>query len=188
MGRKPGQNRQRMLDSAVALLRERGASSVSIDAVLAHSQTPRGSVYHHFPGGRDELIISAVRQAGDYITGLIDEASTESDPVDALEGFAKFWKQSLLRSGYREGCPIVALAVDHREGMPEAADLVSEIFDRWRERLYGLLVGNGLASDRAQRLATLAVASLEGAVILCRANRDVAPLDQVIAEIAPLYR
>lgn len=188
MGRKPGQSRQRMLDSAVALLRERGASAVSIDAVLAHSQTPRGSVYHHFPGGRDELIISAVRQAGDYIAGLIDQAIADGDPTDALEEFAEFWKQSLIDSGYRAGCPVAALAVDHRDDMPEAADLVREIFGRWQEHMRDLLTGNGLPADRAQRLATLAVAALEGAIILCRANRDAAPLDQVITEIAPLYR
>ena len=63
-----------MLDSAVLLLRERGAAGVTVDAVLAHSGAPRGSVYHHFPGGRNELILGALRQAGDYIAVIVDES------------------------------------------------------------------------------------------------------------------
>ncbi|MFD9961583.1 TetR/AcrR family transcriptional regulator [Amycolatopsis sp. NPDC058986] len=187
MGRRPGQSRQRMLDSAIALLRERGASGVSIDAVLARSGAPRGSVYHHFPGGRNELITSAVGQAGEFIGGLIDQAVADGDPRAVLDGFVAFWKRSLLDSGYRAGCPIVALAVDNREDLPEAAELVREIFARWHEKLRDLLVGEGVPTDRARRLATLAVAAIEGAVILCRAERSSVPLDDVVTEIAPLF-
>ncbi|WP_020672270.1 TetR/AcrR family transcriptional regulator [Amycolatopsis nigrescens] len=188
MGRRPGQSRQLMLDSAVALLRERGASGVSIDAVLAHSGTPRGSVYHHFPGGRNELILGAVQQAGDYISGLIDHAITGGAPGTALEEFGRFWKQSLRHSEFRAGCPIVALAVDHRDDLPEAAAVVNEIFVCWQRKIQELLLAEGVPADRVRRLAVLAIAAIEGAVILCRAQRSDEPLDDVIAGLAPLYR
>ncbi|MGH3519025.1 MAG: TetR/AcrR family transcriptional regulator [Haloechinothrix sp.] len=188
MGRKPGQSRQRMLDSTVALLRERGPSGVSIDAVLSHSGAPRGSVYHHFPGGRNELIVSAVRQAGDYIGALIDQVVNDADSHTALQRFVGLWKQLLVDSDYRAGCPVVALAVDNREDLPEASGVVREIFACWHDKLRDLLVANGVPADRARRLATLAVAAIEGAVILCRAERSADPLDQVVTEIAPLFR
>lgn len=172
-----------MLASAVALLRERGASGVTVDAVLAHSGAPRGSVYHHFPGGRNELILGAVRQAGDHITGLIPG---EGPPRRVLEGFVAFWKQTLRDTDYLAGCPVVALAVDRRPELPDAGRLVGEIFTAWQEKLRQLLVADGAPEERARRLATLMVAAVEGAVILCRAPRDAGPLDDVLAELVPL--
>jgi AcrR family transcriptional regulator len=72
-----------MILSAAALLREYGASATSIDQVLAHSGAPRGSVYHHFPGGRTQLIDEAVALAGDFIAGLIDAAMHARSSVRA---------------------------------------------------------------------------------------------------------
>lgn len=186
MGRKPGHSKQRMLNSAVVLLRERGAAGVSVDAVLAHSGAPRGSVYHHFPGGRNELIISAVRQAGDLIAAVIDEATADGGPRLMLERFVEFWKRELAYSDYLAGCPIVAIAVGGGQDLPEAAQLVREIFARWQRKMRDMLIANDIPDDRAQRLATLTVAAIEGAIILCRAQRDPGPLDDVVAEVGPL--
>jgi AcrR family transcriptional regulator len=74
-----------MVLSAAALLREYGANATSIDRVLAHSGAPRGSVYHHFPGGRAQLIEEAVALAGAFISGLIETATRTDDPLDAVE-------------------------------------------------------------------------------------------------------
>jgi TetR/AcrR family transcriptional repressor of lmrAB and yxaGH operons len=178
--------KQRMLASAVQLLRERGAAGVTVDAVLAHSAAPRGSVYHHFPGGRDELILGAVRAAGDFIGALVDETPADGDPRRELERFVRFWQQALADDDFRAGCPVVALVVDSRLDSPEATRLVREIFTRWRATLERLLHADGVPTERAGRLATLLVAAVEGAVILCRAYRDPGPLDDVLAEIAPL--
>lgn len=178
--------KQRMLDSAVLLLRERGAAGVTVDAVLERSGAPRGSVYHHFPGGRNELILGAVRQAGDYIAAMVDGSRAEGDAQQMLEHLVRFWKRALTKTDYRAGCPVVAVAVDSREHLPDAAELVREIFARWQASLAEVLAAGGFPADRAQRLATLVVSSIEGAVILCRAHRDLGPLDDVLAEIAPL--
>jgi AcrR family transcriptional regulator len=175
-----------MLDSAVLLLRERGAAGVTVDAVLAHSGAPRGSVYHHFPGGRNELILGAVRQAGDYVTALVDDSAAEGDVRQTVARLVAFWKRALTKADYRAGCPVAAMAMDGREIVPEAAEVVRETFARLRDSLAQALSANGFAADRAQRLATLVVSAIEGAIILCRAQRDLAPLDDVLTEIAPL--
>jgi TetR/AcrR family transcriptional repressor of lmrAB and yxaGH operons len=182
----PGRTKQQMLDSAVVLLRERGAAGVTVDAVLAHSGAPRGSVYHHFPGGRSELILGAVRQAGDYIAAKVDETVADGDPRTALNRFVQFWRRTLAATDYLAGCPIVALAVDSRQDYPEAAELVRGIFARWQASLRDLLTAHGFPPERARRLATLVVSAIEGAIILCRAHRDDRPLDDVLAEITPL--
>jgi AcrR family transcriptional regulator len=178
--------KQRMLDSAVLLLRERGAPGVTVDAVLAHSGAPRGSVYHHFPGGRNEMLLGAVRLAGDYIAAMVDDSVADGDVQQTMARLVRFWKRALTRTDYRAGCPVVAMAVDSRESVPDAAELVREIFARWQASLSDVLSANGFAHDRAGRLATLIVSAVEGAVILCRAHRDLTPLDDVLTEIAPL--
>ncbi|MGA5200634.1 TetR/AcrR family transcriptional regulator [Streptomyces variegatus] len=186
MGRPAGTTKRRMIGSAVELLRERGAAAVTIDAVLARSGAPRGSVYHHFPGGRNELLLTAAQQAGDYIARLIDAAVQDGDPALALDRFVGIWKQTLVDTDYLAGCPIVAVAVDPREDLPEATLLAREIFLQWKSRLRDLLTANGFSDERARRLATLTVAAVEGAVILCRTDRSAAPLDDVVSEIGIL--
>lgn len=141
------------------LLRERGAAGVTVDAVLAHSAAPRGSVYHHFPGGRDELILGAVRAAGDFIGALVDETPADGDPRRELERFVRFWQQALADNDFRAGCPVVALVVDSRLDSPEATRLVREIFTRWRAtmlppvtRLPSAVQGLGMPAAQCQTL------------------------------------
>ena len=178
--------KQRMLDSAVLLLRERGAAGVTVDAVLAHSGAPRGSVYHHFPGGRNEMVLGAVRQAGDYIAAMVSESAAEGDVQRMVERLVAFWKRALTKTDYRAGCPVAAMAMDSRDVIPDAGELVREIFSRWQASLADALSANGFDAPRAQRLATVVVSVIEGAIILCRAHRDLGPLDDVLVEIAPL--
>ncbi|MFD9697549.1 TetR/AcrR family transcriptional regulator [Lentzea sp. NPDC059081] len=180
--------KQRMLDSAVLLLRERGAAGVTVDAVLAHSGAPRGSVYHHFPGGRNEMVLGAVRQAGDYIAAMVSESAAEGDVRQMVERLVAFWKRALTRTDYRAGCPVAAMAMDSRDIVPDAGEVVREIFARWQASLSEALRDNGFDPARAQRLATLVVSVIEGAIILCRAHRDLGPLDDVLVEVAPLLQ
>lgn len=173
----------RMLDSAALLLRERGVGGVTVDAVLAHSGAPRGSVYHHFPGGRDELLLGALTQAGAFVTGRLERAVERGDARQAVASFVRFWTQSLTDSDFRAGCPAVAAAVDGRLEIPGAAEAVRAVFDQWRSTLIRLLVADGYPRPRAERLATMTLAAVEGAIILCRAGGDVRALEDVAAEL-----
>ncbi|TQN30210.1 TetR family transcriptional regulator [Haloactinospora alba] len=186
MERTGGRTKQRMLDGAVALLRERGAAAVTVDAVLARSGAPRGSVYHHFPGGRDELVRGAIERAGEHVSSELRAAVQHGDPASALEHFVESWKRSLLDTDYLAGCPVAAVAVDAQPAPPEATTLARTVFDRWHAQLEDLLTAHGTPAPRAARLATLTVAAVEGALLLCRTRRDTAPLDEVRAELAPL--
>lgn len=185
MAARRGRTRERMLHSAVALLRERSAAGVSIDAVLAHSGAPRGSVYHHFPGGRDEMIVEAVRLAGDHVAGLIERTDAE-DPCAVIRRLADFWRGVLADGQHRAGCPVVALAVDQRGDDPAAEQVVREVFALWQQRLAEVFTASGMDVARAGRLALLVIAAAEGAVVLCRAQRDAQPLDDICVELCAL--
>jgi TetR/AcrR family transcriptional regulator, lmrAB and yxaGH operons repressor len=173
--------RQRMLVSSVELLRERGAGGVTVDAVLSRSQSPRGSVYHHFPGGRSEIMSEALALAGDTISAIIEKASTGGS-LAALRRFGRFWNKLLLESDFNAGCPIVSVAVGGSSDDQHLQPAVAEIFQRWHQALAEAIIADGVDSQRAHRLATMAVAAIEGAIILCRVQRSTTPLDDVIAE------
>ncbi|WP_327713095.1 TetR/AcrR family transcriptional regulator [Streptomyces sp. NBC_00464] len=186
MSPRRSDSRDQMILSAAVLLREHGASATSIDRVLAHSGAPRGSVYHHFPGGRVQLIGEAVALAGDFITGLIDAAVQADDPVDAVDAFFVLWRDRLVGSGFRAGCPIVAVAVETNDDAPQLARLAAAVFARWQEALAALFVQHGLTEERSRRLGAFVVAAVEGAVIMCRAEQSTAPIEAAAAEIHDL--
>jgi len=173
--------RERMVRSAAYLLRERGLSGTAFSDVIAHSGAPRGSIYHHFPGGKLQLAEEAVRYAGDFLGAGVRSATRDDDPVAAVRGFLGWWRRVLVKSDFKAGCPIVAVTVES-----QLTDAAAAAFGRWQDALAAGLVSAGAAPPRAARLATLVVASVEGATLLCRARRSLEPLDDVTAELEDL--
>ncbi|MEU3465925.1 TetR/AcrR family transcriptional regulator [Streptomyces sp. NPDC006733] len=186
MSPRRSDSRDRMVISAAALLREYGASATSIDRVLAHSGAPRGSVYHHFPGGRTQLIEEAVGLAGDFIAGVFDAVLQTDDPVEGVDAFFVLWRERLVDSDYRAGCPIVAVAVEANDDAPQLARSAAAVFARWTEALAVLLQRGGLTAERSRRLGAFIIAAVEGAVVMCRAERSTAPIEAAAAEIHDL--
>jgi AcrR family transcriptional regulator len=176
-----------MLASTATLMRERGASATTVDDVLAHSGAPRGSVYHHFPGGRAQLVAEAVRRAGGAVGQVIDDAG-EASALATFDAFLATWRENLRASDYRAGCPVLAVAVEAGGDTPELASAAADAFALWRERLATLLRRDGASPAQARRLATLVVASIEGGVALSRVERDLQPLDDVGRELRVLVR
>ena len=178
--------RARMVTSAALLIRERGAHSTAIADVLAHSGAPRGSAYHYFPGGRGQLLCEAVDYAADFVADAIVDAETG---VAMLDTAVRFYRQGLLDSDYRAGCPVLAVAVE--AGDPDnrtaaAVERAGVAFDRWQDLIADRLVGDGFPRKRARALATLTIAALEGALVLARTGRDVEPLDTVHRQLRGL--
>ncbi|MGW0816512.1 TetR/AcrR family transcriptional regulator [Streptomyces viridiviolaceus] len=186
MSPRKSDSRERMLRSTRTLLREYGASATTIDRVLAHSGAPRGSVYHHFPGGRIQMIEEAVALAGEFMAGLIDNAMQADDPVEAVDAFFALWRDRLVEDGFRAGCPIVAVAVETNDEAPQLARSAGAVFAGWQEAFTALFLRHRLPEDRARRLAALVVAAEEGAVVLCRAQQSTAPMEAVATEVHDL--
>jgi AcrR family transcriptional regulator len=176
------ESKQKMVQSAAVLFREHGYSGTGVREVIEHSGAPRGSIYHHFPGGKAELAGEAVRYASDVVAARIERAIGSGDPVAALRAYVAGWRRTLEHSDFRAGCPIVAVAVEATEE-PALAEAVAAAFERWERMFATALREAGVSRARARRLATLTVSSIEGAVVLCRARRDVGPLVDVGREL-----
>ncbi len=182
-----GATRTKMLVSAVEVLRERGAAGVTIDEVLARSGAPRGSVYHHFPGGRSQILREALNFAGDEITASIDEAAGESATV-LLRRFVQLWEDALTASDYTAGCPVLAAAVGSGEDEHQLTAVAADIFSRWREASKQAYVRDGFEPAEATSLADTTIAAIEGAAVLCRSVRSLEPLYDVAHQLEFLIK
>lgn len=175
-------SRERMVRSAALLLREHGYAGTGFRDVIAHSEAPWGSIYHHFPGGKAQLAEEAVRYAGDLVAQLI-EHSPPDDPVAALRGFIALWREGLERSGFRAGCPVVAVATEAPADQPALSQAAAHAFAQWEQALATTLRRAGIPAARSRRLATITVAGIEGAIVLARTRRSTQPLDDVAKEL-----
>jgi len=175
--------REAMLGSAIRLFRERGVGDTSFADVLAASGAPRGSVYHHFPGGKKQLVSESVEAAGAYVAANFEKS--EDGPAEMVDRFARFYMRELERTHFREGCPLMAAAVAGAK--EEAALPAARAFSQIHESLTTSLTDAGLAKSRASSLATLAISAIEGAIVLSRTEKSVKPLNQTRQELHDIY-
>ncbi len=173
-----------MIISTALLVRERGARATSLDAILAHSGAPRGSVYHHFPGGREQLLREATTYAGDFVARRIERRG--DDPLAALDTLFDDYCRNLEATDFRAGCPVVAVAIETAEDGPDLRACTLGAFDSWRQALARALERSGVPAGRADDLAMHTIASFEGAIILSRAYHDLQPLERVRSELRAL--
>ena len=170
--------RKKMLVSAAQVMRERGAAGVTIDEVLARSGAPRGSVYYHFPEGRNQILTEALRYSGDSITAMIDDACGWGAKA-LLREFVEFWERLLTEGDFAAGCPVVAAAIGSDEGDPKLSGEAGAILGRWCTALTRAFVNDGFDDADAASLAVMSISALEGAVVLSRSTRSTDPLRQV---------
>jgi AcrR family transcriptional regulator len=174
-----------MIQSAMVLMGEHGVDATSFSEVIEHSGAPRGSIYHHFPGGKAQLMEEATRWGGELIAVGLARALEQEDPVAAVEGIAGFWRGALRETDYAAGCPVVAATIEGGR-LPGAREAAREVFARWAGLHAAILERAGVEEGRARSIGTLLVAAIEGAVILARAERSQEPLDRVIDELQGL--
>lgn len=171
--------RQKMIEKTVVLLARKGLQGASFSQILDESGAPRGSLYHHFPGGKDELVLEAINlAAGSALAALDKLAGRPADEVAAA--FIGMWRSILTRSDFGAGCAVAAVTV--AADAPELRSQVGEVFRRWRARLAELLEDGGLAPGRGAAVAVSLIAACEGAVLLSRAERSMEPLDLIAHE------
>jgi TetR/AcrR family transcriptional repressor of lmrAB and yxaGH operons len=177
-----GDSRTRMVRSAAALIRTRGASATSFSEVLADSGSPRGSIYHHFPNGKEQLEGDAIRWTSDRVLAH-QRACPATTASGVLECFIDMWRQVVVASHGAAGCVVAGVALDTDAGEPGLIDVVRETFRSWRALLSEQLVAVGVPRGRAQAIALTTVAGMEGALILCRAEGGPGPLESVATEL-----
>lgn len=170
--------RDKMVVGAVRLLASRGLQATSFSEVLALTGTSRGSIYHHFPEGKDQMVAAALDLAGGYALRSMEQHRGE--PAERVAAaFLDLWRQVLVGSELQAGCAVVAVTVTVATESDVLLDHTASVFRDWRTSLADLLVEGGLTPAVATGFAAMVVAASEGAVVVARAERDLAPFDLV---------
>jgi TetR/AcrR family transcriptional repressor of lmrAB and yxaGH operons len=146
----------------------------SFAEVLQLTGAPRGSIYHHFPDGKDELVVAALDVVSDVALQRL--GAVDRTPVAITEGFLAAWSDLLDRATLTAGCAVVAVSV---AATGDLLDHAGAVFRRWTTQLADLLNEAGLAPESATDFATLLISATEGAVIMSRAERSREPFDRV---------
>lgn len=189
--------RDRMIAGAADLLRRKGMTATSMREVVRYSNTPRGSIAHHFPGGKRQLLEAAVDHAGREVSEPLAQLLDKHGPLQGLEMFVALWRKTLEETAFQAGCAVLAVAVepytcDQRGELDteleaqiqlQLLDQANGIFVQWQEIISRSLQDVGVAVVRSRSLALLTIASIEGSVALCRAARSVEPLDLIWQEL-----
>lgn len=177
--------RDRMVAGAVKLLAQRGLQATSFSSVLAETSAPRGSIYHHFPGGKEELVTSAIEATQAHALHLIDQDMGAS-AIEVTQSFLAAWRALLTYTDFTAGCALVAVTVAaETEGLRLRA---AEAFRAWQQKLAGALEAGGLDAATAAPTATLLLAASEGAVVICRAEHDIGPFEVVAGQLVEHVR
>jgi len=179
--------RTRMIEATARLLRQRGYHGTSLNDILGASGAPRGSLYFHFPGGKDQLVIEVTRASVADVTERLGAALLEeSDPAVAVHHIYQSVARMLEENEFSLGCPVAPVVLDAPNDVPDLVEICRSAFEQWIGLLRQAFVRAGVPERRAQALALLVESSLEGLMVIARATRDRTPVNTVADEVAAL--
>lgn len=162
--------RDRILFATAELFRRQGYNGTGLKQIVAEADAPFGSLYHHYPGGKQELGEAVIHSAGAFfqalVTAVYDEEATPEAAVRAVFTGAA---ETLEATDYEDACPIATVALEVASTDDRLRQATAAVFERWTEAITERL------GDRRKGLAI--IAALEGAFILCRASRSTEAMD-----------
>lgn len=167
--------RDRMIEATVSALQRHGVAGMSFTDVLRDSGAARGAIYHHFPGGKLQLVAQAAQLNGLQVRQALADLPAES-PAAVVSAFLELVRPVVRASAAGGGCAVAAVTVGDglESGLRQIAD---SAFSSWAQQLAERLQAAGLESDRARDLATTLIVLLEGAHVLCRASGNIEAFD-----------
>lgn len=177
----------RMVEAMLELIQTRGYAGTGINAVLERASAPKGSMYFHFPQGKEELGERAIALASDQFRSLIAETtSTAQSPGRVVARVLEVLAALLADSDYELGCPVSVVTLEmgaHSERLRAAC---VNAYDSWISPVTDYLAASGLDAHHARAVATTVVSTVEGAMILSRAVKDTAPMQDAAGVLGEL--
>lgn len=173
-----------MLEAAGTLLQRQGYASTGLNQILAESHAPKGSLYFHFPGGKEALVAEALEKSSESLTQMLEGVLATAPSSDvALDAITMYFAGHLESSQYTKGCPIATVALEQSAISDPLHGVCSRTYARWQAAIAARLVREGRTHERADQLAQFCLATIEGALLLCRAHRSIEPLRRASAEL-----
>jgi len=171
--------RERLLNGARRLLAEKGYAGMELRDVAQRGDAPRGSIYHHFPGGKAQLAVEAAALEGNEIRAAIEHSLEERGLKATLAMFGEIFRRRVKNHPERIGCPVAAAALARPED-PALAAAATTAFQSWEAPIAAALIEEGVDAGVAESFAGLTVSTIEGALLRARAAGSQDPLDSAI--------
>ena len=184
----PAETATRLTDAALHSLREHGYAATSMQDLLRTSGVSSSSMYHFFPGGKEQLVAEAVRRSGRDSAVLIAAVMERHEPAEAIERVFDAAAAEMEGHGFTLGCPIGVPATEAPSDSEEIRTAVAEVFDSWTEAYAAGLRRHGIDDDTARSLGRSIVATYQGAVTLARVTRSTDPYRDAKALLLPQLR
>ena len=164
-----------MVTTTAKLLRRQGYHGTGLNQIVAEAEAPKGSIYFHFPGGKEQLAAEAIAASAAYLDAAMVscERSTAAESIDAYIVAAA---GALERSNYAEGCPIATVALEVGATSKMIGDACADAVELLVERLSGWLERDGFTASEARQRAKVVYAAIEGSLMFAKAFRSVDPL------------
>lgn len=179
--------RDQIIEKTCELLELQGYHATGLNQIIKESGSPKGSLYYHFPGGKEELAVESVKRVGAIVLRRIRENLAEIDqPAEAISTFIVNIAIQVELSGFRAGGPITTIALETASTSPRLRETCADIYVGWMAAFADKLRSGGLSDEAARNIATLIIAAIEGGVILCRTEKSRRPLEVIAAEIRTL--
>jgi TetR/AcrR family transcriptional regulator, lmrAB and yxaGH operons repressor len=178
--------RDRLIRTTGRLLRRQGYAATGLNQVMAEADAPKGSMYFHFPGGKEELAAAAVDKFAEAITKSLRQGVSDSSSVDAITQFFDDYIAYIERTEFRDGCAVATVALDEAATHPLLRDSADRALRTWVDLLADVFVAEGRVRDDAHRLATLVIATIEGAIVMSKARHSTEPLASSRDALLPL--
>jgi AcrR family transcriptional regulator len=170
--------RTRILETSAALFQRQGYNATGVKQIVTEAQAPFGSVYHHFPGGKEEIGASAVRISGKLYEQLIPAVFDNApDLPTGVRWFFAGAAAHLVETDYVDACPIATVTLETASVSELMREACAAVFDSWIDAGAAMQAEAGLSASEARRLTIAMIAALEGAFVLARAQRSIEPLE-----------
>ena len=181
--------RDQLIDTTCELMETQGYHVTGLNQIVAASGAPKSSLYYYFPEGKEELATEAIERSGRVIEQRIRLMMVrEDDPIVAVASFIHALANQVEASGYRQGGPITAIALESASTNDRLRESCNSAYRSWQNALTDRLRLGGFSEARSQRLGSLIIAALEGGIILSRSHRSPKPLHDVAHENETLQR
>jgi AcrR family transcriptional regulator len=170
--------RDRIVGASAELFSRQGYSATGVKQIVTSAQAPFGSVYHFFPGGKEQLGAEAIRHSGALYLQLIPAVfDLAPDVVTGTRDFFAGAAAHLVETEYADACPIATIALEISSTSEPLRQACAEVFESWIAAGAQCFEAAGLTPAKAREVTIALIAALEGAFVLARALRSIEPLE-----------
>ncbi len=186
---KATDSKGKTLAAAARLMRQQGYHGTALHDILAAGGAPRGSLYFHFPGGKEQIGEAALALSAETVRAGIAKAAEASDTVEIfLQGIVRAMAADLERSDYSEGCPIATTALETAAQSDVLGAATRNAFQKWELEIKRGLFRLGMTAGDADLAATMVLSQIEGALLLARTYRSLEPIRRAEEAVQLLAR